>query len=539
MKNKMHIFDSFKAKLIGLMISVTFFSLLVSSVGLTLVQVNNFRNSLESSTLSNMEILSFNLIPMLVFDDSDSAQRLLTSLKTRPHVKEAEVYRIDELGEMVFVARYPEGNTHFDHADVREYITPVFIGEQHYLTYPITLDGDTVGYLYVYSVFDELGKFQLEIIGTVVVIMTVCLLLALVIALKYQAILLRPLRLLVEMTEKISINKDYSLRADSSGNDELSHLALGFNTMLDEIESHDRQQRQAKLDIRQLNLGLEETVKKRTVALELANQSLLATLDQLSQSQNQLVEQEKMASLGGLVAGIAHEINTPVGIGVTAVSHMGELVAKLESEHREKTLRPKDLDRFLVNANECVNITFNNLGRAADLVKSFKQVAVDQSSDSVRTIEVEDYLHEILMSLQPQLKKTKHKVDIHCDPGLKIRCHAGALSQILTNFVMNSLIHGFENVKKGEIKVSITRHDERIFFTYSDDGVGMDADALSRVFEPFYTTRRGVGGSGLGAHVVYNLVTQSLNGNIVATSTLGEGLQFNIDFPEGKGHVAD
>jgi len=336
MKLNLHMFSSFKAKLIGLMIGVTFISLLAASVGLTVVQVKNFRNSLESSTLSNMEILSFNLIPMLVFDDADSAQRLLASLKTRPHVKEAEVYRLDDSEGMVFVARYPEGDEHYGHKDVREYITPEFFGEQHYLTHPITLDGETVGYLYVYSVFDELGRFQLEIIGTVVVIMIVCLLLALIMALKYQAILLRPLRLLVEVTEEISLNKDYSLRADSTGNDELSHLALGFNAMLDEIENHDRQQRQAKLDIRQLNLGLEETVKKRTIALELANQNLLATLDQLSQSQNRLVEQEKMASLGGLVAGIAHEINTPVGIGVTAVSHMGELVAKLELEHRAK-----------------------------------------------------------------------------------------------------------------------------------------------------------------------------------------------------------
>ena len=532
MRQKVHMFSSFKAKLIGLMIGVTFISLLVASVGLTVVQVKNFRNNLESATLSNMEILSFNLIPMLVFDDGDSAQRLLASLKTRPHVKEAEVYRIDEVEGMVFLARYPDGDEHSGHKDIREYITPEFVGEQHYLTHPITLDGDIVGYLYVYSVYDELVKFQLEIIGTVVVIMIVCFLLALIIAFKYQAVLLRPLKLLVEVTEEISLNKDYSLRADSTGNDELSHLALSFNAMLDEIETHDRQQRQAKLDIRQLNFGLEETVKKRTIALELANQNLLATLDKLSQSQNQLVEQEKMASLGGLVAGIAHEINTPVGIGVTAVSHMGELVSQLELEHQAKTLRPKDLDRFLVNANECVTITFNNLGRAADLVKSFKQVAVDQSSDSVRTIMVADYLHEILMSLRPQLKKTAHKVELECDPHCKIRCHAGALSQILTNFIMNSIIHGFENIDEGLVKISITKHDQRIFLTYSDNGVGMDADGLSRIFDPFYTTRRGHGGSGLGAHVVYNLVTQALNGSIVAKSEIGEGLAFEIDFPE-------
>jgi len=188
----------------------------------------------------------------------------------------------------------------------------------------------------------------------------------------------------------------------------------------------------------------------------------------------------------------------------------------------------------LENANECVTITFNNLGRAADLVKSFKQVAVDQSSDSVRTILVADYFHEILMSLRPQLKKTAHKVELQCDPHFEISCHAGALSQILTNFIMNSIIHGFENIDQGLITISITKRDQRIFLTYSDNGVGMEADALSRIFDPFYTTRRGTGGSGLGAHVVYNLVTQALNGNIVTHSEPGKGLTFEIDFPEGE-----
>jgi len=531
MRSKIFQLTTFKAKLVSLMIGVTFISLLVASFGLAVVQIKNFRNSLEASTLSTTAILSFNLAPALVFDDSDSARQLLSSFETLPQVTMASVYSVDERGELALVASYPvELDTPV--SNIKAYLTPRFNGQEHQLTYPIELDGDVIGYLYIQSSFDQLDAFKLQMTEVVIITMVLCLLLALAISLKFQSILLRPLSHLVELTQKVSDDKDYSIRVDDKSNDEFSHLAQSFNHMLEQIQLHDRRQREVEDEIRELNLNLEEKVHKRAIALERANESLLGTLDELHRSQKQLVEREKMASLGGLVAGIAHEVNTPIGIGVTAASHLGSLLSQLEERYKTNTLREKDLTYFLENANEGVSITCKNLARAADLIKSFKQVAVDQSSDNVRLLEINDYFHEILLSLRPQIKKVAPQINVVCDEGLLIRCNAGALAQILTNLIINSLIHGFEGVEHETINIVINKLEENIRLTYDDNGVGMSQDALECIFEPFYTTRRGQGGSGLGTHLVYNLVTQALHGTISATSKHGEGLRFEINFPE-------
>ncbi len=523
---------TFKAKLISLMIGVTFISLLVASSGLAIIQIKNFRNSLEQSTISNAAILAFNLAPALVFDDKDSAKQLLSSFKTSPHVNTANVYKINDQNELTLITRFPEGTFDAPATNIRDYLTPYFNGRAHQLTYPIELDGDVIGYIYIQSTFSQIDEFKSEMTKTFIITMLVCLLLALVISLKFQRILLRPLSNLVALTEKISRNKDYSLRVENTSGDEFSHLAHSFNHMLEKIQKRDHRQKEVEDEIRQLNLHLEDKVHERSIELEKANESLLGTLDELNRSQKQLVEREKMASLGGLVAGIAHEVNTPIGIGVTAVSHLGELLRQLESRYDTNNIRKTDMTQFFENANEGVSITSRNLARAADLVQSFKQVAVDQSSDNVRSFAIKEYFHEILMSLRPQLKKVAHKIDLECEDNLIVRCNPGAVSQILTNLIMNSLIHGFEGIEQGSMSIVIKKTDQHVCITYADDGVGMAPEALERIFEPFYTTRRGQGGSGLGTHLVYNLVTQSLHGSISARSALGEGLKFEINFTE-------
>jgi len=528
---------TFKSKLVVLMLGVTFISLLFASLGLALVQFDNYRKSLEASMRSNTAILAFNLAPTLVFDDSDSATQLLSSFKTLPHIQEAKAYRLDELNQLILVASYPEALLDDGSQDIKMYLQANFEGEHFKLTYPIELEDELIGYLYIRSVFGEFRQFQMQMVGVGITVLTICLLLALMISLKFQAILLRPLSQLVELTRKVSRNKDYSLRAESMSNDEFSQLALSFNHMLQEIQRHAGKQKEIEDEIRQLNLHLEDKVKARTLELERSNQVLRATLHDLSESQEQLVEKEKMASLGGLVAGIAHEVNTPIGIGVSASSYVAELLQQLEAKYESNNLREKDLLDFLLSAKEGTSITFNNLSRAADLVKSFKQVAVDQSSENIRTLNVKAYLHDIMMSLRPQLKKVPHEIDLQIDECLVIKCNAGALSQILTNLIMNSLIHGFEGIDKGLIQVKTQKIADKICLSYEDDGVGMSADSLKYLFEPFYTTRRNNGGSGLGAHLIYNLVTQGLNGEISVSnksefSKTESGLRFDIEFPE-------
>ncbi len=283
--------------------------------------------------------------------------------------------------------------------------------------------------------------------------------------------------------------------------------------------------------LRNLNDELEHRVEERTRALRLSNRELQFTLDELKLTQKQLVESEKMAALGGLVAGIAHEINTPLGIGVTAASHLEDETRKLIKLVDQGQMTRAALEGYQSDALDSARLILANLRRAGQLIKSFKQVAVDQSSEQAREIDLKIYLEEILVSLGPALKKTSHKISVKCPEDLRLLTYPGAISQIVVNLVMNSLIHAFDGVENGEIRIECEGYDEEWLLLYRDNGVGMREDVRQRVFDPFFTTKRGQGGSGLGLHVVYNLVTQLLHGSLDCISEPGKGVEFQIQLP--------
>lgn len=292
---------------------------------------------------------------------------------------------------------------------------------------------------------------------------------------------------------------------------------------------------EAAEQLRKLNDELEHRVEERTRALKLSNRELQFTLDELKLTQRQLVESEKMAALGGLVAGIAHEINTPLGIGVTAASHLEDETRKLMKLVGEGKVSRGALDAYQSEALSSAQLILSNLRRAGQLIKSFKQVAVDQSSEQAREIDLRTYLEEVLVSLGPALKKTPHTVSIKCPENLRIYTYPGAISQIVVNLVMNSLIHAFEGIEHGEIRIECESYDEEWLLLYRDNGIGMTEDVRLRVFDPFFTTKRGQGGSGLGLHVVYNLVTQLLRGSLDCISAPGKGVEFQIQMPKRVG----
>ena len=267
---------------------------------------------------------------------------------------------------------------------------------------------------------------------------------------------------------------------------------------------------------------------------DLANQALRDSLVMVRRTQSQLVESEKMASLGGLVAGVAHEINTPIGIGVTAASFLERKSRECRERFASGELKRSDLEGFLEDAGESTRMILSNLERAAALVRSFKQVAVDQTSEERRRFVLRSYLDDVLASLRPRLKRTSHTVTVRCPEGLEIDSFPGALAQVITNLLVNSLIHGFEEGVSGRIGFDLALDDEGwLLFGYFDDGRGMDEAVRTRIFEPFFTTARGQGGSGLGMHIVYNLVTRTLGGTIVCESAPGRGVRFTMRIPTG------
>ncbi|WP_448211342.1 GAF domain-containing protein [Colwellia sp. MEBiC06753] len=294
-----------------------------------------------------------------------------------------------------------------------------------------------------------------------------------------------------------------------------SHVANAIEATLNE-----QQRKEAQLKLAKQHRVLEES-----------HRELQSTLAKLKSTQQQLVQQEKMASLGGLVAGIAHEINTPLGICVTGISHLHEETKYLERSIADGSLTEDGLMDYLKEVTEASKILDNNIQRAADLVKSFKQVAVDQSSNSVRQIKLKQYIDEILLSLRPTLKRIKHQIKVSCDENIQITTDAGAISQIISNLIMNSIKHGFDGIEPGNIAIFVEQKNDFTIVRYADDGNGISEEAMAKLFDPFFTTKRGDGGSGLGTHLVYNLVTSALKGRIEAKSEIGKGLAYFIKFP--------
>jgi signal transduction histidine kinase len=266
--------------------------------------------------------------------------------------------------------------------------------------------------------------------------------------------------------------------------------------------------------------------------LETANKELKVSLETLERTRDQLVQSEKMAALGELVAGVAHEINTPVGVGVTAASFLDAKTQEFKKIYEKGELKRSELETYLQTVQEVSNSILINMERAAELISSFKQVAVDQSSENRRLFNLNEYISEILLSLRPRYKKTGHTIDVNCDADIELNSFPGAFSQILNNLIMNSLIHGFQEKDNGTIRIDIRRDNSTIVFIYEDDGKGMTREQKEKAFDPFYTTMRGKGGTGLGMSIVFNLVTQTLKGSIECETEPGSGVRFIMRFPE-------
>ena len=260
--------------------------------------------------------------------------------------------------------------------------------------------------------------------------------------------------------------------------------------------------------------------------------ALREAMADLSRTQADLIQSEKMASLGQLVAGVAHEINTPVGVALTTATQMGEEAREFVREAEGNQLRRSRLIAFVGRMSEGSRLLSSNLTRAADLVQSFKQVAADQVSGEHRTFELKHWLTELVTSLGPVLRKRGLSVRIECPDGLALATFPGALGQVVTNLVVNAAVHGDDQGAAGRLDVSVHQAGPgRIALVVADDGKGMTPDVQARIFDPFFTTARQHGSTGLGLHIVYNLVVQTLKGRIAVDSGPGRGTRFTVTLP--------
>ncbi len=296
--------------------------------------------------------------------------------------------------------------------------------------------------------------------------------------------------------------------------------------------AHDvTEQRRVQHEISELNVQLEARVHERTARLEQANLELAGALDALKLAQEELVRAEKLSALGSLVAGVAHELNTPIGNSITVASTLFDKTQDFSVEVASGHVRQSSLDDYIESARTATELLQHSLAQANELVSSFKQVAVDQASAQRRRFDLRLVVEEVAVTLAPMLKKTSFKFDLNLADDLIMDSYPGPLGQVITNLVTNSLAHGFEGREQGRMVLSARRSGKaEVEVDFIDDGIGIRETDLKRIFDPFFTTKLGRGGSGLGLHIVYNIVTRILGGKIKVDSE-NSGAHFTLTLP--------
>ncbi|ASP48480.1 sensor histidine kinase [Cognaticolwellia beringensis] len=330
-----------------------------------------------------------------------------------------------------------------------------------------------------------------------------------------------------------SLDTPLMLENRSQKTDELDELVSAINIMRLTLKNDIIKLEDAENALINLNGDLEIKVYERTSKLAESNQQLQHSLNELTLAKDQLVQSEKMASLGQLVAGVAHEVNTPLGICITSLSALKEKIAELNHSLIEKTLTKRQLTSILTLFVEYEQIIERSLNKAVDLIRGFKSVAVEHHTDPKININLAQHVNDVVNTVKTLFKQKNYTINIQVDKALNLVTFPSAWNQILTNFLTNSHIHGFEDRMDGEISIEFQANDESLVLIYQDNGKGLDDKIKDKVYDPFVTTKRGSGGSGLGMNIVYNLVNTKLGGTIEIVAS-EQGCCFVVKVPLEK-----
>jgi signal transduction histidine kinase len=309
-----------------------------------------------------------------------------------------------------------------------------------------------------------------------------------------------------------------------------SIVAGHYAQTVDDLDAHDEIGEMA----RAVEVFRTNAIAKRQTELDLkaSKENAEDALRELQDAQRSLIEAEKFAALGGLVAGVAHEVNNPVGISLTVASSFARRCAQFSEEIRDGAVRRSKLEEFITGSQEAAKQLVTNLNRAADLIQSFKQVAVDRSDAERRVFNLREATEQMMVSLRPALKHSLVWLSVDVPEEISLKSYPGPYGQVLTNLVLNALTHAFPDKRAGTLRLTARKiGSDQVEIEFADDGVGMSEDVQRRAFEPFFTTRRNRGGTGLGLHIVYNLVTRRLGGSLRLESGPGRGTVFRIRLP--------
>ena len=462
----------------------------------------SLQRTLESETRVRAEKLADLLqagMTTPVWEMSPEAGRpLLKAIATDPSVTLVEVFDVDN-GILLDYRRASEDEA-----------PPIVIIRR------ITHDGEHLGQTVLhYSTASAVNEAWRASIRLLVIIALQLLISFLLIGTWLKRRVLAPVETLRQSAGRIA-DGDLASEVPALNGDEFGQLAIRLDRMRNSLAKS--------------VTSLEERVEERTAALKSVNTRLQKTLDDLQHMQSLLVQSEKLASLGSLVAGVAHELNTPIGTGVTVVSTITDKCVELR-RLVDKGIRRSQLDALLNDIEQASVLAQSSLERAARLINDFKQVAVDQTSSRRRKFELHELLREMMAAVRLRHKHAPVAIEIAAPPGIAMDSYPGTLEQILTNLIDNAVIHGAEGRVDCVVTISAQPQEGGVQISVTDNGNGIAAEHLPKLFDPFFTTRLGKGGSGLGLSIVFSLVSGMLGGHVTVDSTLGRGTRFTLDLP--------
>lgn len=334
------------------------------------------------------------------------------------------------------------------------------------------------------------------------------------------------LREMVGASQEIASGR-YERHVRVSGSDELAVMAERFNRMAEAVQNKMR-------EITELNQSLETRVLQRTQELERANQLLSKNFEQLKEAQKQLVKSEKLAGLGALVAGVAHELNTPIGNALMVATTLSSKTEEMNQAYRIGQIKKSTLETYFSDTAVASDLLYKNLRRASELIVSFKTVSVDQTSELRRKFNLFLIMEDLATTLRPTLKNSRIEFQIDLPHALELDSYPGPLIQVVSNLFNNAMLHAFEPGQAGKIVLSGAPDPDEpatLVLQFCDNGKGIDPEHLHKIFDPFFTTKLGQGGSGLGLSICFNIVEGVLGGGIAAASEPGRGARFTLRIP--------
>jgi len=508
---------SIRTKLILVIVGVSLAGIATLSMLAAFQEQQAARSALIDETRSLAHLVANRSEAALAFGDAALAEENARALADLPQIEATCIY--DERGALFAWHRALASRWECPRSDALASALAID-ADSIVLSRPIGADAQPLGSVLIRVSLQPLQRRLDAQLATHAATAAAVGLASLLLALWLQRLISVPLNEVRDVASHIIASGDYSARAPLRANDEIGQLADSFNRMLGKIDIQNRA-------LTELNSSLEDNVRERTADLTNA-------LDTLKRAQDELVRSEKMAALGSLVAGVAHELNTPIGNALVVASTIEHHTRELDAQMQANSLRRSQLEASLRAIGEASVLVARNLGKAHELVSSFKQVAVDQTSAKRRSFDLADVIDETLTTLRPGLKTTPFTIDNDVPPGIRMDSFPGAIGQIITNLVNNAVMHGFAGRDHGRVRIGADvgiAGGKRVRIRFSDDGVGMTDEVRRRAFDPFFTTRFGQGGSGLGLSLVFSITGSVLGGRIALDARPGDGTTLLLDLP--------